>query len=210
MAQRLTRKERQSHTRERLMRSAAVVAARRGIEGASLDEVAELAGFTKGAVYANFSNKEDLFLAMLEAHFDARLAELDRILSTEADPDDQAREAAEGLMRMLAAEPEWHRLFFEFAVHAARNEGFRAQLVERHRALRERLAELLERRARRLGIRPVIPPEQVAAMTFAMANGMALERLLEPEAVPDTLFGEMMAVFFTGLRAQAQAPAPAA
>jgi AcrR family transcriptional regulator len=197
------RKESQARTRARLMDSAALVAARRGIEGASLEEVAQGAGFTKGAVYANFANKEELFLAMLEAHFDARLAELDRILSTEADPDEQAREAAEGLMRMLAAEPEWHRLFFEFAVHAARNEGFRAQLVERYRALRERLAELLERRARRLGIDPVIPPEQVAAMTFAMANGMALERLLEPETVPDTLFGEMVAVFFAGLRAQA-------
>jgi hypothetical protein len=46
-------------------------------------------------------------------------------------------------------------------------------------------------------------PEQVAAMTFAMANGIALERLLEPEAVPDDLAPTMMATFFTGLRARA-------
>jgi AcrR family transcriptional regulator len=205
-----TRKESQARTRARLMDSAAAVAAVRGIERASLDEVAERAGFTKGAVYANFANKEELFLAMLDAHFDARLAEIDRILSTEADPDEQAREAAQGLMRLLSAEPEWHRLFFEFSVHAARNEGFRVQLVERYRALRERLAELLAGRARRLGIDPVIPPDQIAAMAFAMANGMALERLLEPDAVPDTLFGEMMATFFTGLRARAGAPRPRA
>jgi AcrR family transcriptional regulator len=198
-----TRKQRQAHTRERLMHSAARVAARRGIDGASLDEVAGLAGVTKGAVYANFSNKEDLFLAMLDAHFDARLTEIDRILSTEADPDTQAREAAQGLMRVLDAEPEWHRLFFEFAMHAARNEGFRDQLVARYRALRERLAELLADRAERLGIEPVVPPAEIAAMAFAMANGMALERLLEPEAVPDGMFGEMVATFFTGLRARA-------
>ena len=205
-----TRKERQARTRELLMDSAAAVASRRGIERASLDEVAERAGFTKGAVYANFANKDQLFLAMLDAHFDARLAELDRILSTEADPDEQAREAAEGLMRMLAAQPEWHRLFFEFALYAARNEGFRTQLVERYRSLRGRLAELLARRAERLGIEPVVPPDQIAAMTFAMANGVAMERLLEPEAVPDTLMGEMMATFFTGLRARAGAPQPPA
>jgi AcrR family transcriptional regulator len=203
-----TRKERQARTRARLMDSAAAVAAVRGIEGASLDEVAERAGFTKGAVYANFGNKEELFLAMLDAHFDARLAELDRILSTEADPDQQAREAAAGLMRALAAEPEWQRLFFEFALHAARNEGFREQLVGRYRVLRERVTELLASRAARLGIEPVIAPDQIAAMTFAMVNGMALERLLEPEAVPDTLFPEMMATFFTGLRARAGAPPP--
>ena len=201
-----TRKERQARTRAALMDAAAAVAVRRGIAGASVDEVAEQAGFTKGAVYANFASKEELFLAMLDAHFDARLAELDRILATDADPDDQAREAAEGLMRRLADEPEWHRLFFEFSVHAARNESFRVQLVERYRGLRKRLAELLARRAERLGIEPVVPPGEVAAMAFAMANGMALERLLEPEAVPDDLFGEMMATFFTGLRARAGVP----
>jgi AcrR family transcriptional regulator len=201
-----TRKQRQAHTRERLMRSAAAVAARRGIEGASLDEVAERAGFTKGAVYANFRSKEELFLAMLDAHFDARLVEIDRILSTEADPDQQAREAAQGLMRVLSAQPEWHRLFFEFAIHAARNDGFREQLVARYRALRERLAGLLAQRAERLGIEPVVPPAEIAAMAFAMANGIGLERLLEPEAVPDDMFGEMMATFFTGLRARAAEP----
>jgi AcrR family transcriptional regulator len=201
-----TRKESQARTREALMESAAALAVRRGIEGASLDAVAQSAGFTKGAVYANFRNKEELFLAMLETHFDARLSEIDRILSTEADPDTQAREAAEGMMRMLAAEPEWHRLFFEFSVYATRNPGFRSQLVERYRMLRDRLAELLAQRAKRLGIEPIVPPEDVAAMAFAMANGIALERLLEPEAVPDTMFGEMMATFFTGLRARAGVP----
>jgi AcrR family transcriptional regulator len=190
------------------MESAATVAARRGIQGASLDEVAGLAGVTKGAVYANFSSKEDLFLSMLDAHFEARLDELDRIMSTEADPDAQAREAAQGLMRVLAAHPEWHRLFFEFAVHATRNESFREQLVARYRLLRERIADLLAERVERLGIEPVVPTTEVAAMAFAMANGMALERLLEPEAVPDTLFGEMMATFFTGLRARAGVPPP--
>jgi AcrR family transcriptional regulator len=198
-----TRKERQARTRERLMDSAATVAARRGIERASLDEVAGLAGVTKGAIYANFASKEDLFLAMLDAHFESRLEEIDAILSTEADPDEQAREAAQGLMRVLAAQPEWHRLFFEFAAHATRNEDFREQLVERYRALRARLAELLAERAERLGIEPVVPPDEIAAMAFAMANGIALERLLEPEAVPDELFGEMMATFFTGLRTRA-------
>lgn len=203
-----TRKERQARTREALLHSAAAIAAQRGIEGASLHAVAQAAGLTKGAVYANFDSKEELFLAMLDAHFAERLAEIDRILSTDADPDEQARQAAEGMMRVLAEDPEWHRLFFEFAVHAARNEGFREQLVARYRSLRERLADLLAERVERLGIDPVVPPAEVAAMAFAMANGMALERLLEPEAVPDTLFGEMMATFFIGLRARAGVQPP--
>jgi AcrR family transcriptional regulator len=202
-AERLTRKERQAHTRARLMRSAARVAARRGLERASLDEVAHDAGYTKGAVYANFESKEQLFLAMLDDHFDARLADIDRVLAGGGDPDDQARQAAAEFMRAIESEPEWERLFFEFAVYAARNEEFRVQLVARYRTLRGRIAEMLERRARELGIEPHVPSEQVAAMTFAMANGTALERMLEPEAVPADLYPTMMAAFFTGLRAQA-------
>ena len=198
---RLTRKQRQEHTRARLMSSAARVAARRGLEGASLDEVAEEAGYTKGAVYANFAGKEDLFLAMLDARFADRLAELDRVLAVDAPPEEQARRAARHFIAAIEAEPEWERLFFEFAVYASRNEGFRRELVARYRALRERIAELLERRARELGIAPSVPPDQVATMTFAMANGIALERLLEPEAVPDELYPTMMATFFAGLRA---------
>ena len=205
MTERLSRKERQAHTRARLMRSAASIAAERGLERASLDAVAEHAGFTKGAVYANFESKEDLFLSMLDVRFAERLADLDRILSSEDDPDTQARAAAAGFIAAIESDPEWERLFFEFTVYAARNEDFRVQLVARYRTMRERIAELLAARAARLGIEPVLPPGQVATMTFAMANGIALERLLEPEAVPDGLYPEMMAVFFTGLRARAAA-----
>jgi AcrR family transcriptional regulator len=212
--ERLSRKERQAHTRARLMRSAASIAAQRGLERASLDAVAEHAGFTKGAVYANFESKEDLFLSMLDVRFAERLAELDRILSSEDDPDTQARAAAAGFIAAIESDPEWERLFFEFAVYAARNEDFHVELVARYRTMRERIAELLAARAARLGIEPVLPPGQVATMTFAMANGIALERLLEPEAVPEGLYPEMMAVFFTGLRARAAAragaPQPAA
>jgi len=207
VTERLSRKERQAHTRARLMRSAASIAAQRGLERASLDAVAEHAGFTKGAVYANFESKEDLFLSMLDVRFAERLAELDRILSSEDDPDTQARAAAAGFLAAIESDPQWERLFFEFTVYAARNEDFRAELVARYRTMRERIAELLAARAARLGIEPVLPPEQVATMTFAMANGIALERLLEPEAVPDGLYPEMMAVFFTGLRARAAARA---
>jgi AcrR family transcriptional regulator len=205
VTERPSRKERQAHTRAELMRSAASVGAQRGLERASLDAVAEHAGFTKGAVYANFKSKEDLFLAMLDARFAERLAELDRILSSEDDPDTQARATGASFMGAVASEPEWERLFFEFTVYAARNEGFRTELVARYRTMRERIADLLAARTARLGIEPVVPPEQVATMTFAMANGIALERLLEPEAVPEDLYPEMMAVFFTGLRARAAA-----
>ena len=62
----LTRAERKELTRELLFDAAIEVFARKGYHGASLDDVAEAAGFTKGAVYSNFTRKSDLFRALLE------------------------------------------------------------------------------------------------------------------------------------------------
>jgi AcrR family transcriptional regulator len=201
---RLTRKERQADTRARLMASASSVAAQRGLEGASLDEIAHEAGFTKGAIYANFEGKEGLFLAMLEDHFDARLADIDRVLSGGAAPVEQARQAGADFTGALSSEPEWERLFLELVVYAARNESFRLEFVARYAQLRERIVELFERRARELDLEPPIPPAAVVAMSFAMANGTAVERMLEPEAIPDDLLPTMMATFFSGLKAQSE------
>ena len=206
MPRRLNRKEKQAHTRTCLMEAAARVFAKRGLQQASIDEVAEDAGYTKGAFYANFKSKEELFLAMLDERFAERLEEINRVMSTSADVTDQAHEAGADFMRYVSADPEWQRLFFEFAAYAARNEDFRQELVTRYRTLRDRIAQGLARRAEEAGVEPPLPLDQVALMTFAMANGVALERLLEPELVPDHLYGTMLASLFTGLKALHEAP----
>jgi AcrR family transcriptional regulator len=194
------RKERQAETRTSLLRSAARLFCRRGMEGTSVEEISSDAGYTKGAFYANFKSKEELFLAMLDERFAGRIEEIDRVAADDIEPEEQARRAGLDFSHYLAADPEWQRLFFEFAAHAARNDDFREELVTRYGALRERIAAVYERRAEELGVEPPVPHDQIAVMTFAMANGIALEQLLEPDAVPDDLFGTMLMVFFTGLR----------
>ena len=182
------------------MRSAVTVFSDRGMERASIDDVAEHAGFTKGAFYANFESKEQLFLAMLEENFAARLEEIDRALSTEEGPEAQARQAGLDFHRFLEFSDEWERLFFEFAAYAARNDEFRVELVARYRMLRDRVAEMMDRRAREIDVEPPFALTELALMTFVMANGVALERLLEPDAVSDDLYATMLEIFFTGLR----------
>jgi AcrR family transcriptional regulator len=208
MATRQTRKEKQAATRRLLMKAAAKVCAKRGLQQTSIDEVAEEAGYTKGAFYSNFASKEELFLAMLDERFEQRVRDIDAAIASTDDPEVAARRAGDDFQRFLAADPEWQRLFFEFAAHAARNPEFREELVTRYRTLRSRIAELLRKRAQELGVEPPIPFDQIALMLFAMGNGFALERLLEPEVVPDDLHGSMMSFFLAGL--QASAPAHAA
>jgi AcrR family transcriptional regulator len=163
--------------------------------------VAQQAGFTKGAFYANFASKEELFLAMLDERFAARLEELERATATDETPEQQARQAGADFSRAIAADPEWERLFFEFAAHAGRNDQFRTELVKRYRGLRERIEELYRRRMEREDLpEPTVPLDKLALMTFAMVNGMALEKMLEPDLVDDELYGTMLMIFFTGLR----------
>jgi AcrR family transcriptional regulator len=195
---RLTRKERQEHTRRCLLDAAGRVFARRGLAQASVDEVAADAGFTKGAVYANFGSKDELFLEMLDAKFALRLEEMDRALSTGEPPEAQARAAARDFVDHLAMDPEWGRLFVEAGLQASRDEAFRLKLVSRYAAMRERMAEILRRRAEAGGFDPGVPFDQLATMVFAMANGVGFERLVEPEAVPDDLFSTMLELFTLG------------
>lgn len=199
MATRMTRAEKKAATRSSLLDAAAQVFARRGMQQASIEEVAEHAGFTKGAFYANFESKEELFLAMLDDRFDKHLAELDRVLASDADLEYQARAGGASFIRL--ADPEWERLYLEFSAYASRNETFRQELVARRRHLQAGLSELYRRRAEQLGVEPTLPIEDIARMTFAMADGVALQRLLDPESVSDDLYPTMLATFFAGVAA---------
>jgi AcrR family transcriptional regulator len=194
---RMTRAEKQAHTRECLLAAASKVFSRRGLSQASIDEVAGEAGYTKGAFYANFKSKEELFLAMLDEKFAQRLEELEELMSREQPLADTAREAGAQMTDAFRADPEWERLFFEFAAHAAREPEFREELATRYRALREAKAQIFER----AGIHAPVSCEDISTMTFAMANGLALEGLVEPDAVPDDMYGKMLYAFFRGLKA---------
>jgi AcrR family transcriptional regulator len=206
---RLTRKEKQAHTRACLMNSAAKVFAQRGLQQASIDEVAEDAGYTKGAFYANFKSKEELFLAMLDERFCKRIEDIENVLASDGSPAEKARRGGDQFARMLGADPEWERLFFEFSAYAARDEEFREELVTRYRAMRSRIAAALDadHGGEEGEKKKFLPSDQVALMLCIMGNGFALEKLLEGDDVADELYGTMLMAFFAGLDALSGAEA---
>jgi AcrR family transcriptional regulator len=197
----LTRREKQKRTRQSLLRAAATLFCKRGLDGASIDEVAQAAGYTKGAFYANFKSKEELFLVMLDERFAEELDRLDRALSGTQAPEDEARAAAVDFVH-AATDQDWPKLYFQFVAHAARNEDFRQELATRHRAMRARLSEILERWKRGTGKQPPIPIDQITAMMSFMADGFLVDRIVEPELSED-LYATMVGVFLRGLEAMA-------
>lgn len=197
-----TRQEKQRRTRDALLRAAAKLFCREGLEGASVEDVAEEAGYTKGAFYANFRNKEELFLVMLDEKYAAELERLDAALSGSAEPYDEARSAAADFLQFTRSDPEWPRLYFQFASYATRNEAFRQELATRQRAMRERLTLIYERWLSSFGKSPPLPLGDLTAMTYFMADGFIVGQLIEPE-LSDELYPTMLGVFLRGLEAMA-------
>ncbi len=195
---RLTRKQKQEQTRSCLMESASRVFARRGMSGASIDEVAEDAGYTKGAFYANFKSKEELFLAMLDESFSERIAETEQAFATDEAPPEQARHSAAHFAEAMRSNPDKSRLGFEFAAHAMRSEPFREELLTRFATLRGRMEAIFRRRMEELGLDPVVGLDRMVLMIIAMAEGWKIWQMLDPEVVDDAMLEEMMEIFVTG------------
>ena len=202
-SERLTRLERQAVTRAALLRAASRSICERGMDGASIDLIAAEAGYTKGAFYANFASKEDMFLAILDEKFAAEMERIETAMSGAGEPAAEARLAAQEFLTYVDRDPEWPRLYQEFATHAARNEEFRAVLAERQRGLRKRMAAIFARWTAAFGVESAFPHEEVAAMTFAMADGFLLNRIIDPE-LDNSLYTTMCEVFLRGLTATAE------
>lgn len=196
---RLSRDERRLQTRAQLLDAAARVFAERGLDGASVDDVAAAAGFTKGAVYSHFGSKDELFLAMLEQRYAERMDELERVLASPGDTAGQARTAGREFERYARADPDWQRLYLEATLHASRDAGFKAAFARRHQEMHERLAAALEARLARDGLRSTIPYDRLATVFSAIAGGALLETLIAPKAATADLLASMLELLTRGV-----------
>lgn len=199
------RGEQKALTRRRLLDAAEAVFARRGFHGASVEEIGREAGATTGALYANFAGKEDLFLALFEERIATDVGDYAEIVEAGATLDEQVRGAADHWMTILRERPDYFPLLIEFWAYAVREPKLREQLADRFAALREASARLVLEGARRLGISPSAEfAERFGLMISALGNGLALERLADPDAVPDDFYGDLLALIFQALGALAR------
>jgi len=196
---RLTREQARAETRERLIEAAERVFARRGFHGASVDEVAEEAGFSTGALYSNFAGKEDLFLALLERHATGETQELSKAVADLPTVEERVREGAGQWMGVVDREPHLVLLYMEFWAYAARDPELRPRFATHFASVRAALAEILSEGAGELDVELLLPPEEVATALQALADGIALQKMVDPGAVSDDLFARLLSLIFAGL-----------
>jgi AcrR family transcriptional regulator len=196
--ERLSREEKKARTRAQLIDAAATVFAREGFMAASLDEVAEEAGLTKGAVYSNFDSKEDLFQAVI----DDRLNEPMRhgaeaiIDSTMGTSEEHAMAGARVFVDTVEQQREVFLLALEFNIHVARHPELAPTFAARNREQLERVADLIRQQTENSGDTLPLPADQMAIAVEALSQGIALQKLADPESVPDDLLGRVYALLF--------------
>jgi AcrR family transcriptional regulator len=181
---RLTRSERSALTRRELLEAAERRFFAQGYHGTTLDDIADEAGYTKGAVYSTFRSKAGLFLALFDEVADRRLGEIRALLSHHDDPAE--RVAALGRQPVVEANAQFLLLAIEFWVHAAHEPALLEEFSGRYRRLRASLAEIAPEGG-------PLDAERWAIVTLALSNGLALERLIDPAGVPGDLMGVVQA-----------------
>lgn len=177
-----TPERRRQLTREALVASAREVFAQRGFHAASLEEIAEAAGFTRGAVYSNFENKEELFFAVLERHVELQLATFDDFFEASGGPVAAADRDVARVWRQLAAgsDPEWVALNLEFRLYALRNPEVRDRFLARSHAFRDQVVAYLSHLLEGLDHRLLIPVADLAAIVDWGAGGIMELGLIDP------------------------------
>jgi AcrR family transcriptional regulator len=192
MAVRLSRVERREQTRQELVAAAEACFVSQGFHASSVDQVAERAGYTKGAVYSNFASKEDLFLAVYERRVEQVLTEVApdlRQLGAERAFD----QLAAGAMHRRDPDDGWRAVFFEFWAHVVRHPELRERFAAIHARFLEPLADGVQQLAedRGLTLPSDVTASQVAAAWNAMEVGLNLERLTQPKTVDRALARRM-------------------
>ncbi|HKV04144.1 MAG TPA: TetR family transcriptional regulator [Candidatus Acidoferrales bacterium] len=182
-------------TRRRLLAAAGRIFARDGFEAARLEDIATLAGYTRGAFYANFGSKEDIFFAVLEHWIGERIAEVDALLRQQESPANRLRALREHYAQ-IAKDRRLALLSLEFKLFAVRHPEAHARLRARQRRFRASGGGLLRRIARVTGRTLTLSSTAAATGLGALSNALLLEHLVDSATITEQDVRHLLGVFF--------------
>ncbi len=206
MDKRRTRTQQVERNRGKVLAAARLTFLAKGYSGATLNEISDEAGFSKGVVYSQFGGKGDLLLALLEQRI------IERATQNEAAAAGAVVDGAEGVRGLLQTvarrsgeDAEWGRLLIEFRVVAARDDALSRRYAALHERTIDGFTRVLEQAMEPLDQVPPFPLRSLTELVLAIDNGMTLERAANPAALPDAL---LVDVFARLLGLPLHAPAP--
>ena len=199
-------RERTETTRARFIQSAEKIFARDGFEAAKLEEIANDAGYTRGAFYSNFESKEDLFFALLEKEISHRIATLEKEMARFRDPEAKLKAMREFFLSKTL-DRRWSLLAMEFKLFAVRHPEVRRRLAAMHRRFVEPRVGMLEEVMAALGRELPVSAFATGVSLATLGNSLMVEHMLDPALVPQSDVLQIMSNFFDGLTSGTQRPA---
>jgi AcrR family transcriptional regulator len=199
------RSARKAATRARLLDAAARVYAARGFAGATLDDVAEEAGLTKGAVYGHFGSKDNLLVALMEEYLAAEIAEQVALFDRHETTWKRPLAGSDRWMDELDDAPDAFRLLVEFWLAAGRDERLHERFVAGLGALRETFAGFAGDSAADAGLAG--SPEasrHFANVMLGLSIGLGMVRVADREHISPRLLGTALSVLIRGVERDAE------
>jgi AcrR family transcriptional regulator len=193
------RDERKRRTRTDLVETARRIFEERGFHAASLEEIAEAAGYSKGAIYSNFSGKDELFLAVLTEHIERRARAVVEVALDGKDFEASVRAVARSGVDFGEREPAWTPLLVEFWTHVSNRPQLRDEVLALYERQLDAFTAVVEELGRRHGKRFRIAPRDVVRGTAALGRGLALERLVAPERSLAHVYEELFVAATVGV-----------
>lgn len=180
MPRRLSRDESRRRTREQLLRAAGELFAQQGVNGTSIEQIAEHAGYSRGAFYSNFGGKHELAAELLTQRTLREVEEV-RALGAQAEPYEALRAWNRERARHL---PEWLALRLELLLFVLRNPASAGAAAEREKIARAAHEQALARAFAAAGTQPPAPLPFLALIAHALEDGLLIQRLLTPDELP--------------------------
>ena len=206
---RLSREDSREQTTQRLLEAAQKLIARKGLDAASVENIAAAAGYSRGAFYSNFKSKDDLFIELLRRDHEKGTQELNALRTSDL-PVDQIQARARDIYAHMFRDNESFMTWTEARMMAARDTRFRAKLDTLMNEKRAQIATFIQYFYDRVGIKPEMPPEKMAMGFMSLAEGVRLFMLSSPSEMTPPTAEALLSLFvdsiMNGARQSSQQP----
>jgi AcrR family transcriptional regulator len=193
---RLTREESREQTRQRLLDAASVVIAKKGLAATSVEDIAEHAGYTRGAFYSNFKSKTDLFIELLKNDHQSIQQDLQQLLEADLSVEDLQRQLAQFYSQCYRDHTSYV-LWAEARLQAVRDAKFRQRLNTLCLEKRDVIAYFITEFCKRMKTPLPAPATDLALAMMALIDGVLYFNLSMPTEMTDTSVESVLSKIFT-------------
>ena len=192
---RLTREQSRDQTRQRLLDAAQSIFLTKGFVAASVEDIAELAGYSRGAFYSNFASKSELFLQLLKRDHENVMGDM-RAIFEAGETRQQMEDSVLHYYSTHFRDNECFLLWMEAKLQAARDPEFRVGFIACMGELREATTEYIRQFSERVGTPLPLPARELAIGLLALSDGMQFSFAFDPQNVSAETTESVLAGFF--------------